>query len=101
MTKDEFIGKMQMAYFGNRNALEECTQEYIKTRALFEKALEDNIQTTIKKMTLEQALDEIEKYMTNYIKVEDKNENVKVEFNELLKIIQETKGDIKNENNNI
>lgn len=42
---------------------------------------------------LEQALDEIEKYMTNYIKVEDKNENVKVEFDELLKIIQKTKGD--------
>ena len=41
---------------------------------------------------LEQALDEIEKYMTNYIKVEDGNENVKIEFNELLKIIQKAKG---------
>ena len=47
---------------------------------------------------LEQALDEIEKYMTNYIKVEDRNENVKIEFNELLKIIQKAKGDVKNEN---
>ena len=46
---------------------------------------------------LEQALDEIEKYMTNYIKVEDRNENVKIEFNELLKIIQKSKGDVKNE----
>ena len=44
---------------------------------------------------LEQALDEIEKYMTNYIKVEDGNENVKIEFNELLKIIQKAKGDVK------
>ena len=44
---------------------------------------------------LEQALDEIEKYMTNYIKVEDRNENVKIEFNELLKIIQKAKGDVK------
>lgn len=44
---------------------------------------------------LEQALDEIEKYMTNYIKVEDRNENVKIEFNELLKIIQKVKGDVK------
>lgn len=47
---------------------------------------------------LEQALDEIEKYMTVYIKVEDRNENVKIEFNELLKIIQKAKGDVKNEN---
>lgn len=47
---------------------------------------------------LEQALDEIEKYMNNYIKVEDRNENVKIEFNELLKIIQKAKGDVKNEN---
>lgn len=50
---------------------------------------------------LEKSLDEIEKYITNYIKVEDKNENVKIEFNELLKIIQKAKGDVKNENNNI
>ena len=42
---------------------------------------------------LEQALDEIEKYMTNYIKVEDGNKNVKIEFNELLKIIQKAKGE--------
>ena len=50
---------------------------------------------------LEQVLDEIEKYMTTYIKVEDGNENVKIEFNELLKIIQKAKGDVKNENNNV
>ena len=50
---------------------------------------------------LEQALDEIEKYVTTYIKVEDGNENVKIEFNELLKIIQKAKGDVKNENNNV
>lgn len=42
---------------------------------------------------LEQALDEVERYITNYIEVEDKNENVKAEFNELLKIIQKAKGD--------
>ena len=56
-----------------------------------EELLEENLE-------LEQALDEIEKYMTNYIKVEDKNENVKIEFNELLKIMQKAKGDVKNEN---
>ena len=55
-----------------------------------EELLEENLE-------LEQALDEIEKYMTNYIKVEDKNENVKIEFNELLKIMQKAKGDVKNE----
>ena len=42
---------------------------------------------------LEQTLNKIEKYMTNYIKVEDDNENVKVEFNELLKIIQRARGE--------
>lgn len=55
----------------------------------------------IQSRKLDQALDEIEKYMINYIKVEDKNENVKVEFNELLKIIQKAKGDVKSESNNI
>lgn len=95
MTKDEFVGKMQMAYFGDRNALEECTQEYIKTKKLYEMALEDNVKASKRKMILEQALDEIKKYMTNYIKVEDKNENVKVEFNELLKIMKKAKGDVK------
>ncbi len=44
---------------------------------------------------LEQTLDEIEKYMTDYIKVEDRNENVKIEFNELLKIMQKATGDYK------
>ena len=56
-----------------------------------EELLEENLE-------LEQALDEIEKYMTSYIKVEDRNENVKIEFNELLKIIQKVKGDVKNGN---
>lgn len=60
--------------------------------------LNKSIQSLLKEnLELQQALDEIEKYMTNYIKVEDKNENVKIEFNELLKIIQKAKGDVKNE----
>ena len=54
-----------------------------------EELLEENLE-------LEQALDEIEKYMTNYIKVEDKNENVKIEFNELLQILDKAKERINN-----
>lgn len=30
MNNKEFIGKMQMVYFGEKNALEECTQAYLK-----------------------------------------------------------------------
>ena len=49
-----------------------------------EELLEENLE-------LEQALDEIEKYMTNYIKVEDRNENVKIKFNELIDEINNLK----------
>ena len=30
MNNEEFIGTMQMVYFGEKNALEECTQAYLK-----------------------------------------------------------------------
>lgn len=69
-------------------------EAYINNNSYF--GLDKELLSYIRK--LEQALDEIEKYMTNYIKVEDRNENVKIEFNELLKIIQKAKGDVKNEN---
>lgn len=67
---------------------------YINNKSYF--GLDKELLSYIKK--LEQTLDEIEKYMTNYIEVEDKNENVKAEFNDLLEIIQKAKGDVKNEN---
>lgn len=66
-------------------------EAYINNKSYF--GLDKELLSYIRK--LEQALDEIEKYMTNYIKVEDRNENVKIEFNELLKIIQKAKGDYK------
>ena len=71
-----------------------------------ENDIEHDLNSDIEEMlkqnkNLEQALDEIEKYMTTYIKVEDRNENLKIEFNWLLKIIQKAKGDVKNENNNL
>lgn len=72
-------------------------EAYINNKSYF--GLDKELLSYIRK--LEQALDEIEKYMTSYIKVEDRNENVKIEFNELLKIIQKAKGDVKNENNNV
>lgn len=37
MTKEEFIGKMQMAYIGDKNALNECTQEYLRLREVIDK----------------------------------------------------------------
>lgn len=40
MTKEEFIGKMQMAYIGDKNALNECTQEYLRIREVINKAIE-------------------------------------------------------------
>lgn len=40
MTKEEFIGKMQMVYIGDKNALNECTQEYLRLREVISKAIE-------------------------------------------------------------
>lgn len=40
MTKEEFIGKMQMAYIGDKNALNECTQEYLRLKKVIDKAIE-------------------------------------------------------------
>ena len=37
MTKEEFIGKMQMVYIGDKNALNECTQEYLRLREVIDK----------------------------------------------------------------
>ena len=36
MTKEEFMGKMQMAYFGDKNALNECTQAISKAIAILQ-----------------------------------------------------------------
>lgn len=81
-----------------RNYIYDYGSEYCDYIDEYEVAIDDRNDRILE---LEQALDEIEKYITTYIKIEDKNENVKVEFNELLKIIQKTKGDVKNENNNV
>lgn len=40
MTKEEFIGKMQMAYIGDKNALNECTQEYLRLKKVIDKAID-------------------------------------------------------------
>lgn len=40
MTKEEFIGKMQMVYIGDKNALNECTQEYLRLKKVIDKAID-------------------------------------------------------------
>ena len=49
MDKMEYLGKMQMAYYGERNALEECIQERLKVTDLISKAISqiDTIQQHI------------------------------------------------------
>lgn len=49
MDKMEYLGKMEMAYFGDRNALEECIQERLKVTDLINKAISqiDTIQQHI------------------------------------------------------
>ena len=39
MDRMEYLGKMQMAYYGERNALEECIQERLKVTDLISKAI--------------------------------------------------------------
>lgn len=40
MNKEELIGKLQMVYIGDRNALNECTQEYLRLKEVINKAIE-------------------------------------------------------------
>ena len=49
MDKMEYLGKMEMAYHGERNALEECIQERLKVTDLISKAISqiDTIQQHI------------------------------------------------------
>lgn len=49
MDKTEYLGKMQMAYYGERNALEECIQERLKVADLISKSISqiDTIQQHI------------------------------------------------------
>lgn len=39
MNRDEFIGKLQMCCFGDRNAFNEIVNEYDKLKLLYDKAL--------------------------------------------------------------
>ena len=40
MNKEELIGKLQMAYIGDKNALNECTQEYLRLKKVIDKAID-------------------------------------------------------------
>ena len=42
MTKEEFIGKLQMCYFGDRNAFNEIVGEYDKLKAKYERIYNEN-----------------------------------------------------------
>lgn len=42
MTKEEFIGKLQMCYFGDRNAFNEIVGEYDKLKAEYERIYNEN-----------------------------------------------------------
>ena len=70
MSNEEFIGKMQMGYFGDKNAIEECSQEYLRVK---------------------QALNEIDKWVRNYQKEWSKTDEVVKDMNCLLDIINKAK----------
>ena len=83
----EYISKDEIYQNYKQNKLMNCSdfdKFCIQHCKDIEELLEENLE-------LEQALDEIEKYMTNYIKVEDRNENVKIKFNELIDEINNLK----------
>ena len=48
MTRDEFIGKLQMCYFGDRNAFNEIVNEYDKLKSLYNKALSNLVKDDYK-----------------------------------------------------
>lgn len=85
MNKEEFIGKMQLAYFGDRNALEECTQEYLKTKELYNKAITDSVRESKRRMNLKKALEKIEKY------IKSESPDAGVSGKKILNIINEVK----------
>ncbi len=76
MTKEEFIGKMQMAYIGDKNALNECTQEYLRLREVINKAIKYINESLI----ISSILDGKETYCLN---------NYTFDYKELLDILKE------------
>lgn len=75
---------------------------YFKTKDLYEMCLKNIVVTTKRKNDLEQALDEIEKIILKSTTDEETGKDLgysdKIPYDDLLEIIQEAKGDVKNEN---
>ena len=78
MTKEEFIGKLQMCYFGDRNAFNEIVGEYDKLKAEYERIYNENCKLR-------------EQHNINDISLLDENNRLNNIIDELEKVIQENK----------
>lgn len=79
MTKEEFIGKLQMCYFGDRNAFNEIVGEYDKLKAEYERIYNENcklreqhnindISLLDENNRLNNIINELEKWLNEYYK---------------------------------
>ena len=76
MTKEEFIGKLQMCYFGDRNAFNEIVGEYDRLKAEYERIYNENCKLR-------------EQHNINDISLLDENNRLNNIINELEKYLEE------------
>lgn len=86
MTRDEFIGKLQMIYVGENNAIDEIIAEYDRLNKR-NKELEDGFKAVNEELCeyaekVDKAIDYINKHKIEYIDHKFEEFNVMVEFNE-------------------
>ena len=74
MTKEEFIGKLQMCYFGDRNAFNEIVGEYDRLKAEYERIYNENCKLR-------------EQHNINDVSLLDENNRLNNIINELEKYI--------------
>ena len=86
MEREEFIGKLQMVYFGDRNAFNEIVEDNqkLKNEVVYSKVEIDRLNNII---------DELEKYIHNELVLDFYNDDMPCELiiNKMEKMIKELK----------
>ena len=89
MTKEELIGKLQMVYVGDRNALNELVGYYDGLKQVIERLQQENEQ-------LQNNWNELKKWIRDYLKLFDNpdyfEEQSIEDLNEVLNKMQELEG---------
>lgn len=86
MTKEEFIGKLQMCYFGDRNAFNEIVGEYDRLKAEYERIYNENCKLR-------------EQHNINDISLLDENNRLNNIIDELEKWLEDNLGNCRTNQN--